>query len=63
MRMMRTMGWIGLVLAAAIAMGSATACSEDGPAEKAGKALDEAAEDAKDAADEAKKELEDAFEE
>jgi hypothetical protein len=61
--MMGTMGWIGLVLAAAIAMGSATACSEEGPAEKAGKALDEAAEDAKESADETKKKLEDALEE
>jgi hypothetical protein len=60
---MRKMRWIGLVLAAAIAMGTATACSEDGTAEKAGKALDEAADDAKESADEAKKKLEDAFEE
>jgi hypothetical protein len=56
------MRWIGLAIAAAIAMGTATACSEDGPAEKAGKALDEAADDAKDSADEAKKKLDDAFE-
>lgn len=58
---MRTMRWMGLVLAAAIAMGTATACSEEGPGEKAGKALDEAAEDARDKAEEAKEELEDAF--
>ena len=58
---MRTMGRIGLVLAAAIAMGTATACSEDGPGEKAGKALDEAAADTEEAADEAKKELEEAL--
>jgi hypothetical protein len=57
------MRWIGLLLAAAIAMGTATACSEDGPAEKAGEALDQAAEDAKESADEAKKKLEGAFEE
>jgi hypothetical protein len=61
--MMRKTGWIGLVLAAAIAMGTATACSEEGPAEKAGEALDEAAEDAKESADEAKKKLEGVFEE
>jgi len=60
--MMRNMRWIGLAIAAAIAMGTATACSEDDPAEKAGKALDEAAADAKDSADEAKKKLDDAFE-
>ena len=63
MRRMRTIGRIGLVLAAAIAMGTATACSEEGPGEKAGKALDEAADDAKESADEAKKKLEGAFEE
>jgi len=61
MRMTQTMRWIGLVAAATIAMGTATACSEDGPAEKAGKALDEAAEDAKESADEAKKKMEDAL--
>jgi len=61
MRMTRTMGRIGLVLAAAIAMGTATACSEEGPAEKAGQALDEAADDAKESADEAKKKLEGAL--
>jgi hypothetical protein len=55
------MGRIGLLLAAAIAMGTATACSEEGPAEKAGKALDEAAADAGEAAEEAKKELEEAL--
>jgi len=53
MRTIRTMRWMGLVLAAAIAMGTATACREETPAERAGKALDEAAE-------EAKEELEDA---
>jgi hypothetical protein len=63
MRMMRAMGWIGLVLAAAIAIGSATACREEGPAEKAGKALDKAAADAKATADEAKKKMEEAAEE
>ena len=61
MRMTQTMRWIGLVAAAAIAMGTATACSEDGTAEKAGQALDEAAEDAKESADEAKKKMEDAL--
>ena len=61
MRMTRTMGRIGLVLAAAIAMGTATACSEEGTAEKAGKALDEAADDAKESAEEAKKKLEGAL--
>jgi hypothetical protein len=55
------MGRIGLVLAAAIAMGTATACSEEGAGEKAGKALDEAAADTEEAADEAKKELEEAL--
>ena len=48
------MRWMGLVLAAVIALGTATACSEEGPAQKAGKALDEAAEDAKEAVEEAK---------
>jgi hypothetical protein len=56
------MRWIGLALAAAIAMGTATACSEEGPAEKAGETLDEAADEAKESADEAKKKLDDAFE-
>jgi hypothetical protein len=59
--MTQTMGRIGLLLAAAIAMGTATACSEEGPAEKAGKALDEAAADAGETAEEAKKELEEAL--
>ena len=63
MRMMRPTGWMGLVLAAAIAIGSATACSEEGPAEKAGKALDEVADDAEESADEAKKRLGDALDE
>jgi hypothetical protein len=44
---------MGLVLAAAIAMGTATACSEDGAGEKAGAALDEAAEEAKEEVEEA----------
>ena len=56
---MRRMRWMGLVLAAAVAMGAATACSEEGPAEKAGKALDEAMEEV----DEAEEELEKALEE
>jgi hypothetical protein len=60
---MRRMRWTGLVLAAAIAMGTATACREEGPAEKAGKALDKAAEQTEQAADEAKDELEQALEE
>jgi len=63
MRMTRTTGWIGLVLAAAIAMGTFSACREEGPAEKAGKAIDQAADDAKQSAEEAKKAMEDALEE
>jgi hypothetical protein len=54
-------GWVGLLLAAAIAMGTLTACREEGPAEKAGKALDKAAADAQDAAEDAKKDLKEAL--
>ena len=61
MRMMRTTGWIGLLLTAAIAIGSAMACGEEGPAEKAGKALDEMADDVEESADEAKERLGDAL--
>jgi len=63
MKVTRTMGWMGLVLAAAIGMGTLTACKQEGPAEKAGKALDQAADDAKESAEEAKKAVEGAFEE
>lgn len=63
MKMTRTLGWIGLVLAAAIGMSTLTACKQEGPAEKAGKAIDKAADDAKESAEEAKKKVEDALEE
>ena len=45
----------------ALALG-ATACQEEGPAEKMGKAVDEAAADAADAAEDAKKKMEEAME-
>jgi len=63
MKMTRTMGWIGLVLAAAIGMSTLTACKQEGPAEKAGKALDQAADNMKQSAEEAKKEAEGALKE
>jgi hypothetical protein len=44
---------MGLVLAAAIAMGTATACREEGPAEQLGEAIDEAAEEAKEEVEDA----------
>ena len=63
MKMTRTRGWIGLVLAVAIGMGTLTACKQEGPAEKAGKALDKAADNAKESAEEAKKKVEGALDE
>ena len=63
MKMTRTLGWIGLVLAAAIGMGTLNACKQEGPAEKAGKAFDKAADNAKESAEEAKKKVEGALEE
>jgi len=47
--------------ALALALG-ATACKEEGAAEKMGKAVDEAAADATDAAEDAKKKMEEAME-
>jgi len=54
---MRSMRWFGLLIAAVMLLGT-VACKKEGPAEKAGKALDEAAAEAREAAEEAKKKLE-----
>lgn len=55
MKIMTTLG-ISAVLVFSLAI--ATACREEGAAEKAGKAIDEAIEDVEDEAEEAKKKLE-----
>jgi len=49
---------LGICAALLFSLAFATACQEEGSAEKAGKAIDEAIEDAKDDVEEAKKKLE-----
>jgi outer membrane lipoprotein-sorting protein len=48
---------LGICVALVFSLTFATACQEEGGAEKAGKALDEALDDVKDEAEEAKKKL------
>lgn len=50
------------ILGAALGGLALTGCREEGPAERAGKAIDQAAEDAGDAAEEAGDAIEEAFE-
>ena len=60
---MRLTQWTGLTLTAIFALAIGTlGCKEEGPGEKMGKAVDEAAADAEDAAEDAKKKLGEALE-
>lgn len=59
-RMRKLLMVVGLVFAGALAL---TGCREPGPAEEAGREIDEAVEDARDAMDELGDETEDALDE
>jgi len=54
---------LGLVIAAAFTLTLASGCNEEGPAERAGKAIDEAAENVREAGEDLGNEIEDACEE